>query len=89
LFDSRKRTLAEEYVRKFDAKWLRGGAATDERLVGRGDIQSRADLANSFELVRTMRVAPFTKETVIHLAVATVAAGSAPIAHGNAVGRSF
>jgi hypothetical protein len=27
-------TLAERYVRDFDAKWLRGGAPADERLVG-------------------------------------------------------
>jgi len=38
-------TLAERYVREFDAKWLRGGAPADEPLVGSGDIQSLADLA--------------------------------------------
>ena len=37
-------TLAMRYVREFDAKWLRGGAPTDEPLVGSGDIQSLADL---------------------------------------------
>ena len=66
-------TLAERYVREFDAKWLRGGAHADEPLVGSGDIQSLADLGNSFEVVRTMRVAPFTKETILQLAAATVA----------------
>jgi hypothetical protein len=66
-------TLAERYVREFDAKWLRGGAAPDEPLVGSGDIQSLADLGNSFEVVRTTRIAPFTKETIIQLAAATVA----------------
>ena len=55
-------TLAERYVREFDAKWLRGGAAADEPLVGSADIQSLADLANSFEVVRTMRIAPVTRE---------------------------
>ena len=49
-------TLAEQYVREFDAKWLRGGAPADEALVGSGDIQSLADLGNSFEVVRTMRM---------------------------------
>ena len=66
-------TLAERYVREFDAKWLRGGAPADEPLVGSGDIQSLADLGNSFEVVRTMRIAPFTKEAILQLAAATVA----------------
>jgi hypothetical protein len=66
-------TLAERYVREFDAKWLRGGAPADERLVGSGDIQSLADLVNSVEVVRTMRVVPVTKEAVLYLAAATLA----------------
>jgi hypothetical protein len=65
--------LAERYVRDFDAKWLRGGASADERLIGSGDIQSLADLSNSFEVVRTMRIVPFTKESILQLAVVTVA----------------
>ena len=66
-------TLAERYVREFDAKWLRGGAPADEPFVGSSDIQSLADLGNSFEVVRTMRIAPVTKETVLQLVVATIA----------------
>jgi hypothetical protein len=66
-------TLAERYVRAFDAKWLRGGAPANEPLVGSGDIQSLADLGNSFEVVRTMRIAPFTKEAIFVLAAVTVA----------------
>jgi hypothetical protein len=66
-------TLAERYVREFDGKWLRGGAPADEPLLGSGDLQSLADLGNSFEVVRTMRIAPFTKETILQLAAATVA----------------
>jgi hypothetical protein len=65
-------TLAERYVREFDAKWLRRGARADEPLVGSGDIQSLADLANSFEVVRGMRIAPFTKETILQLAAAMI-----------------
>jgi hypothetical protein len=52
-------------VREFDHKWLRGGVAADEPIVGSGDIQSLADLANSFGVIRTMRVVPFTKEAVL------------------------
>lgn len=66
-------TLAERYVREFDAKWLGGAAASDEPLVGSGDIQSLADLGNSYEVVRTMRPVPVTKEILLQLAVATLA----------------
>ncbi|MGH6931103.1 MAG: hypothetical protein ACREEE_01570, partial [Dongiaceae bacterium] len=65
--------LAERYVRAFDAKWLRGGAPADEPLVGSADIQSLADLANSFEVVRTMKIAPVTKGAILGLAAATLA----------------
>jgi hypothetical protein len=66
-------TLAQRYVREFDVKWLRGGAPADEPLVGSADIQSLADLGNSLEVVRTMRIVPVTKEAVLLLAAATLA----------------
>lgn len=65
-------TLAQRYVREFDDKWLRGGAPADEPLVGSADIQSLADLGNSFELVRSMRAVPFTRDVVLQLAVITL-----------------
>ena len=64
--------LAGRYVREFDAKWLRGGAPADEPLVGSADIQSLADIGNSFEVVRTMRIVPFSRETVVQIVAATV-----------------
>jgi hypothetical protein len=66
-------TLAETYVREFDAKWLRGAPPTDEHLVGSADIQSLADLSNSYEVVRTMRLAPFGIGAILQLAAATLA----------------
>jgi len=63
--------LGDRYVREFDRKWLHGGAAPDEAFVGSGDIQSFADLGNSYEAVRGMRAVPFGKETVIQLVVVT------------------
>jgi hypothetical protein len=66
-------TLAERYVREFDDKWMRGAAPADEPLVGSADIQSLADMANSFDVVRTMRLAPVTKQAVLQLAAATLA----------------
>jgi hypothetical protein len=65
--------VAQRYVREFDAKWLRGGAPADEPLVGSGDIQSLADLGNSLEVVRTMRIAPVSKEAILQLVGATLA----------------
>jgi hypothetical protein len=64
--------LAQRYVRGFDQKWLRGGAPADEPLVGSADIQSLADLGSSFESVKDMRLVPFTKGTVLQLAVMTL-----------------
>lgn len=65
-------SLAERYVREFDTKWLRGSSPTGEALVGSADIQSLADLANSFDVVRTMRIAPITKDAIIRLAAAVL-----------------
>jgi hypothetical protein len=65
-------TLAQRYVREFDDKWLRGGAPAGEALLGSGDIQSLADLGNSFEIVRGMRMVPFERNMVVQLAVVTL-----------------
>lgn len=60
--------LAQTYVRGFEAKWLRGDAAPDESLLGSADIQSLADLATSYDLVRSMQTTLISKEGVIYLA---------------------
>jgi hypothetical protein len=65
-------TLAQRYVREFDDKWLRGGAPAGEPLVGSADIQSLADLGNSFEIIRGLRSVPITKEALVQLAVITL-----------------
>ncbi len=65
-------TLAQRYVREFDRKWLRGGAVADEPLVGSADIQSLADLRNSYAVVEDMKWAPFTLQNVLQLAVTTL-----------------
>lgn len=59
--------LASSYVIEFERKWLLGGADQNEAFVGSGDIQSLADLGNSLEVVRTMRLFPFSKETVLQI----------------------
>ncbi|WKB55562.1 hypothetical protein [Eleftheria terrae] len=65
--------LAERYVRGFEAKWQRGDAPEDERLVGSSDIQSLADLSNSFDVIRNMRIVPVTRDTLLQLAAAALA----------------
>ncbi len=60
--------LASRYVEEFDQKWVRG-APVDEQLVGSSDIQSLADLGNSFEIIRGIRPIPFSREAVIQLIV--------------------
>jgi hypothetical protein len=49
------------------------GRPPDEPLIGSADIQSLADLGNSLEVVRTMRVAPITKEDILQLMATTLA----------------
>ena len=65
-------TLAGRYVSEFDRKWLRGGGPANEPLIGSSDIQSLADMGNSFEVVKRMRLTPFTLQTVLQLAAATL-----------------
>jgi hypothetical protein len=65
-------TLAGSYVREFDAKWLRRPPPANETFVGSADIQSLADLSNSYEVVRTMRLAPITNLAIIGVAAAAL-----------------
>jgi hypothetical protein len=65
--------LANRYVFGFEDKWIRGGAPDVGELLGTGDIQSLADLANSYSVVREMRVVPFGLEDIARLAGATAA----------------
>jgi hypothetical protein len=51
---------------------LRGGAPAGEPLVGSADVQSLADLGNSYEIVRSMRVVPVTRDAILQLTVATL-----------------
>ena len=61
--------LASRYVREFDRKWVGGGATADEQLIGSSDIQSLADLGNSFQVIRDIKPFPFGRDTVILLVV--------------------
>jgi hypothetical protein len=63
--------LAHTYVDEFTAKWLEGKRPADEPLVGSGDIQSLADLGNSFQVVEDMQVVPVSRRTLLYLAMVT------------------
>jgi hypothetical protein len=65
-------TLAERYVREFDAKWLRGNPPATEPLLGSADIQSLADLGSSYEVVRTMRFSLISRDAILRLGAATL-----------------
>jgi hypothetical protein len=63
--------LAQRYVESFDQKWVLRDPANSEELPGAADIQSLADLGNSYALVREMRAVPFGLEDISRLAAAT------------------
>jgi hypothetical protein len=65
--------LAQRYVASFEQKWVRSDPAPSEELLGAADVQSLADLGNSYALVREMRSIPFGLENVSRLAAATAA----------------
>ena len=62
--------FASRYVEGFEEKWVTREPADDE-LLGTGDIQSLADLGNSYALVRDMRPVPFDMQDIVRLAAVT------------------
>ena len=65
--------LANRYVQGFEDKWVRGDAAQSDELLGTGDIQSLADLGNSYAIVEEMRLVPFGLKDIARLAAVTAA----------------
>ena len=61
--------LGARYTREFDRKWIEG-KAKDEPLMGSADIQSLADLANSYEVVKKMGFVVISRSAVIQLILA-------------------
>jgi hypothetical protein len=64
--------LAQRYVEGFEQKWFHERAPGEE-LLGSADVQSLADLDNSYSVVREMRAVPFGLDDITRLAVATAA----------------
>ena len=65
--------LAQRYVESFELKWVARDPKPSEELLGTSDIQSLADLGNSYAMVRDMRAVPFGLEDISRLAAATEA----------------
>lgn len=65
--------LAQRYVESFQQKWVVRDPSTSDELLGAADIQSLADLGNSYSLVRDMRSVPFGLDDITRLAAATAA----------------
>jgi hypothetical protein len=66
-------SLANRYDYAFVEKWIRGRAPADEPLLGTGDIQSLADLGNSYQYARQMKPVPFDLRTIIQMSVLAAA----------------
>jgi hypothetical protein len=60
--------LGQAYAREFSHKWLRRPLAADVSLLGSPDFQSLSDLHQGYELVRRVRLVPFTFKNVTSLA---------------------
>ena len=59
--------LARTYTESFDRKWVHTGDRSSEPLLGSSDIQSLADMGNSFHMVETMNIVPITKRLVLQI----------------------
>lgn len=64
--------LASRYVHEFQAKWIQARGDTND-LIGSRDIQSLADMANSYKIVERMQFIPLTRTDILLLILATIA----------------
>jgi hypothetical protein len=60
-------TLASSYVNDFRQKWVRDGVRGEEPLLGTADIQSLADLANSYATVKDIHLLPMSRQDLLRL----------------------
>ena len=65
--------IGQRYVESFEQKWVLRDPAPSDELLGAADIQSLADLGNSYALVREMRSVPFGLDDITRLAAVTAA----------------
>lgn len=65
--------FATRYVQEFENKWITKKEDMKDDALGTSDIQSLADLQNSYRTIADMRMVPITRADVIMLAGATIA----------------
>lgn len=65
-------TLATTYTGSFHRKWIDGENPQQDPLLGTGDIQSLADLGNSYSFIEKMNPLPIDLASLVHLVVATL-----------------
>jgi len=66
-------TQASHYVNEFRQKWLQGNIGQMEPFLGSADIQSLADLANSYNVVSEMRLFPIGTKALLLFALVVIA----------------
>lgn len=59
--------VANHYVSEFRQKWILAEPSSHEKLLGSPDIQSLADLTNSFMVSAQMRIIPLSKNTIFFI----------------------
>src|SRR4030095_14974161 len=63
--------LSNKYVEGFNTKWIKGYNPENESLLGTGDIQSLADLFNSYQIIEKMKIVPFNLKQTLFLILMT------------------
>jgi len=60
--------LAKAYTESFDRKWVHCAARPSDPMLGTPDLQSLADLGNSFSFIANMRKTPISRKLIQQLA---------------------
>jgi hypothetical protein len=64
--------MAHHYVEAFDHTWLRDKNVTGKSQLGTGDIQSLADLTNSINVIKGMRIVPSSRNLIMAFTISVV-----------------
>ena len=64
--------LATAYTGMFHKKWIQDKCRPQEELLGTGDLQSLADLGNSYAFIQKVKALPIDPMTLLHLIVASL-----------------
>ena len=64
--------FAAEYMRGFDRRWIQQLDHDHEPMLGSADIQSLADLDNSYTIIKEIKPVPFSRDMIMQLVWATL-----------------